>query len=123
MGLVMGLKNAGIPVRVMTDDDTQDVATARRDVVWVASGNRARGLERKVVVVHDERSQYQLHTISRCISQLVVVINMDPPSGSSCGLDSDGVLENFSLLLYYFSFSSSLSLPSPSCYLCSSKTF
>ncbi|XP_025100549.1 uncharacterized protein LOC112567889 [Pomacea canaliculata] len=43
-GMVKGLKEAGIPVRMMKDDDIEDVATARSDVVWVTSGDRVCGL-------------------------------------------------------------------------------
>ncbi|XP_025078806.1 uncharacterized protein LOC112554942 [Pomacea canaliculata] len=91
-GVVTGLQEAGIPVRVMTDDDIEDVATARSDVVWVARGLRVRGLERKVVVClenpdtrffrfeHFERYDFttpRLDLMSRCTSQLVTV----SPSG------------------------------------------
>ncbi|XP_025114123.1 uncharacterized protein LOC112576088 [Pomacea canaliculata] len=92
-GMVTGLQEAGIPVRVMEDDDIEDVATARSDVVWVADGELVRGLERKVVVClqYDYRSLYgdvtrseasrllapvrsdSFHSISRCTSQLVIV--------------------------------------------------
>ncbi|XP_025099849.1 uncharacterized protein LOC112567365 [Pomacea canaliculata] len=34
-GILTALREEGIPVRVMTDDDIEDVATARSDVVWV----------------------------------------------------------------------------------------
>ncbi|XP_025113059.1 uncharacterized protein LOC112575411 [Pomacea canaliculata] len=88
-GMVIGLQEAGIPVRVMTDDDVEDVATARSDVVWVTHGRRVRGLERKVVVCV-ENPDYDLHrselylgqyhftsarldVMSRCTSQLVIV--------------------------------------------------
>ncbi|XP_025078807.1 uncharacterized protein LOC112554943 [Pomacea canaliculata] len=87
-GVVTGLQEAGIPVRVMKDDDIEDVATARSDVVWVASGHRVRGLERKVVVCleHFDYSLLisqcllpenlispRLDLMSRCTSQLVIV--------------------------------------------------
>ncbi|XP_025113394.1 uncharacterized protein LOC112575632 [Pomacea canaliculata] len=74
-GVVKGLKEAGIPVRVMTDDDIEDVATARSDVVWVARGHRVCGLERKVVVcVVDVNDIYdRLHFMSRCTSQLMII--------------------------------------------------
>ncbi|XP_025078805.1 uncharacterized protein LOC112554941 isoform X2 [Pomacea canaliculata] len=87
-GVVTGLQEAGIPVRVMTDDDIEDVVTARSDVVWVARGHRVRGLERKVVVCLENpdydlfKSKYltlykltspRLDFISRCTSQLVIV--------------------------------------------------
>ncbi|XP_025102178.1 uncharacterized protein LOC112568879 [Pomacea canaliculata] len=74
-GLVKALKKAGIPVRVMKDDNTEDVATARSDVVWAADGGLVRGLERKVVVcVNDVDDVFsRLHFMSRCTSQLVIV--------------------------------------------------
>ncbi|XP_025114134.1 uncharacterized protein LOC112576095 [Pomacea canaliculata] len=85
-GVVKGLQEAGIPVQVMKDDeDMEDVATARSDVVWVACGDRVRGLERKVVVYlkypnddYFSRSNVNhtlgsFHSISRCTSQLVTV--------------------------------------------------
>ncbi|XP_025112558.1 uncharacterized protein LOC112575148 [Pomacea canaliculata] len=92
--MVTGLQEAGIPVRVMTDDDIEDVATARSDVVWVTSGHRVRGLERKVVVCLEDpgydllRSQLslvynstspRLDLMSRCTSQLVIVSPDDWP--------------------------------------------
>ncbi|XP_025112652.1 uncharacterized protein LOC112575196 [Pomacea canaliculata] len=87
-GMVTGLQEAGIPVRVMKDDDIEDVATARSDVVWVTDGRHVRGLERKVVVclkyndydfVKSEllpryiRVSPRLDLMSRCTSQLVIV--------------------------------------------------
>ncbi|PVD22584.1 hypothetical protein C0Q70_18402 [Pomacea canaliculata] len=92
-GVVTGLQEAGIPVRVMNDDDIEDVATARSDVVWVADVDGVRGLERKVIVclenhVYDSlRSkllpQYittvRLDLMSRCTSQLVIVSPDDKP--------------------------------------------
>ncbi|XP_025114499.1 uncharacterized protein LOC112576346 isoform X2 [Pomacea canaliculata] len=73
-GMVTGLQEAGIPVKVMKDDDIEDVATARSDVVWVASGDRVRGLERKVVVCLEHHTIFvPLHWMSRCTSQLVIV--------------------------------------------------
>ncbi|XP_025114138.1 uncharacterized protein LOC112576100 [Pomacea canaliculata] len=80
-GIVTGLREAGIPVRVMKDEDIEDVATARSDVVWVADGDDVCGLERKVVVCVDypgSRSNVRhasggFHAISRCTSQLVFV--------------------------------------------------
>ncbi|XP_025079407.1 uncharacterized protein LOC112555286 [Pomacea canaliculata] len=94
LGVVTGLQKAGIPVRVMKDDDIDDVVTARSDVVWVASGHRVRGLERKVVVCLEDpdydifRSKslqlYNFNTarldlMSRCTSQLVIVSTDDKP--------------------------------------------
>ncbi|XP_025087014.1 uncharacterized protein LOC112559807 [Pomacea canaliculata] len=75
-GTVKGLKEAGIPVRVMKDEDIEDVATARSDVVWVTRGHYVRGLERKVVVCLvdvDVNADVRLHFMSRCTSQLVIV--------------------------------------------------
>ncbi|XP_025114137.1 uncharacterized protein LOC112576099 [Pomacea canaliculata] len=87
-GVVTGLQEAGIPVQVMKDEDIEDVATARSDVVWVAGGRRVRGLERKVVVCLKDpdyqsiksdlvrpytRSSFRLDLMSRCTSQLVIV--------------------------------------------------
>ncbi|XP_025111948.1 uncharacterized protein LOC112574843 [Pomacea canaliculata] len=88
LGVVTGLQEAGIPVQVMKDEDIEDVATARSDVVWVTSGHRVRGLERKVVVclqdpdydlftfqeLQQNRSSFRLDLISRCTSHLVIVL-------------------------------------------------
>ncbi|XP_025111930.1 uncharacterized protein LOC112574828 [Pomacea canaliculata] len=82
VGVVTGLQEAGIPVRVMKDADIEDVATARSHVVWVARGDRVRGLERKVVVCLEEavtpgllydRRSVPFYLMSRCTSQLVIV--------------------------------------------------
>ncbi|XP_025114278.1 uncharacterized protein LOC112576203 isoform X2 [Pomacea canaliculata] len=79
-GMVTGLISAGIPVQVMTDDDTEDVAMARSDVVWAAGGDRVRGLERKVVVcLQTGGGSVRLLNMSRCTSQLVIVF----PNGTS----------------------------------------
>ncbi|XP_025078802.1 uncharacterized protein LOC112554939 [Pomacea canaliculata] len=89
-GVVTGLQEAGIPV---TDDDIEDVATASSDVVWVASGPRVRGLERKVVVCLEDFDYglltyslqpqnltfARLDIMSRCTSQLVIVYPDDKP--------------------------------------------
>lgn len=73
-GVVSGLGETGIPVRVMTDDDIEDVAMARSDVVWVANGYCVRGLERKIIVCLDFLDVYvPLRSMSRCSSQLVIV--------------------------------------------------
>ncbi|XP_025112051.1 uncharacterized protein LOC112574901 [Pomacea canaliculata] len=84
MGMITGLQEAGIPVRVMTDDDIEDVATARSDVVWVVDTNGVRGLERKVVVCVELdptfnilSSPARLLSMSRCTSQLVIVFATD----------------------------------------------
>ncbi|XP_025111942.1 uncharacterized protein LOC112574840 [Pomacea canaliculata] len=76
-----GMKTEDIPVKVMKDDDIEDVATARSDVVWVANGHHVRGLERKVVVCvvdndnvdYDSVVNVRLHCMSRCSAQLVIV--------------------------------------------------
>ncbi|XP_025111722.1 uncharacterized protein LOC112574708 [Pomacea canaliculata] len=76
IAIVKELREAGIPVRVMKDDDIEDVATARSDVVWVTEDKRVRGLERKVVVCVRSSGNYTtncLHSVSRCTSQLVIV--------------------------------------------------
>lgn len=77
-GMVTAMKEAGIPVQVMKDDNIQDLAKAHSDVVWMAFGGHARGLERKVVVCLESgvRSA-RLHRMSRCTSQLVVVSHDD----------------------------------------------
>ncbi|XP_025100537.1 uncharacterized protein LOC112567882 isoform X2 [Pomacea canaliculata] len=72
-GMMKGLNEAGIPVRVMNDDDIEDVATARSDVVWVTNGYRVCGLERKVVVCLGEYASSRYYSMSRCTSQLVIV--------------------------------------------------
>ncbi|XP_025113055.1 uncharacterized protein LOC112575407 isoform X2 [Pomacea canaliculata] len=76
-GLINGLKNSGIPVEIMKDDNIKDVATACTDVVWVTNTRNVRGLERKVVVVVQE-SNFDIHNdrlylMSRCSSKLVIV--------------------------------------------------
>ncbi|XP_025100505.1 uncharacterized protein LOC112567860 [Pomacea canaliculata] len=82
-GVVVGLKSANIPTRIMeSEEDMEDVATARSDVVWVSYGNVARGIERKVVVCvrddhHDADRYNRLYPLSRCMAQLVLVL---PPS-------------------------------------------
>ncbi|XP_025113046.1 uncharacterized protein LOC112575403 [Pomacea canaliculata] len=81
LGMMTGLKEAGIPVRLMKDDDIEDVATARSDVVWIAKGQHVRGLERKVIVYVEPDLRHavvdiravRLHFLSRCTSQLVIV--------------------------------------------------
>lgn len=74
-GIVKGLQEAKIPVRVMKDEDIEDMATARSDVVWVAGGHRVRGVERKVIVClqDEDDSDVRLHAMSRCTSQLVII--------------------------------------------------
>ncbi|XP_025100546.1 uncharacterized protein LOC112567888 [Pomacea canaliculata] len=72
-GMMKGLKEAGIPVRMMKDDDIEDVATARSDVVWVTSGQLVCGLERKVVVCLEDNVLSRFQSMSRCTSQLVIV--------------------------------------------------
>ncbi|XP_025114295.1 uncharacterized protein LOC112576215 [Pomacea canaliculata] len=73
LGMMEGLQEAGIPVQLMKDDDIEDVATARSDVVWMAGGNLVSGLERKVVVCLEEDPQARFYCMSRCTSQLVFV--------------------------------------------------
>ncbi|XP_025111919.1 uncharacterized protein LOC112574817 [Pomacea canaliculata] len=76
IAIVKELREAGIPVRVMKDDDIEDVATAHSDVVWVTEDKRVRGLERKVVVCVRSSGNYTtncLYSVSRCTSQLVIV--------------------------------------------------
>ncbi|XP_025079972.1 uncharacterized protein LOC112555696 isoform X2 [Pomacea canaliculata] len=77
-GFVTGLRDAGIPVRVMKADDEEDVedmAMARSDVVWAAEGGLVQGLERKVVICFKPYQgcvfSLRLHFMSRCASQLV----------------------------------------------------
>ncbi|XP_025103294.1 uncharacterized protein LOC112569648 [Pomacea canaliculata] len=50
LSVMRGLREAGIPVWVMEDEDIEDVATARSDVVWITNVERVLGLERKVIV-------------------------------------------------------------------------
>ncbi|XP_025077351.1 uncharacterized protein LOC112554011 [Pomacea canaliculata] len=76
-GMVNGLKEAGIPVRVMNYNDIDDVATARSDVVWVTLGYDVSGLERKVVVCLEDHDTVRFHAMSRCTSQLVIVYDDD----------------------------------------------
>ncbi|XP_025111921.1 uncharacterized protein LOC112574819 [Pomacea canaliculata] len=77
--MMTALREAGIPVLVMKDDDIDDVATARSDVVWVAEGDRVRGLERKIVVYlgRVDNVDARLQVISRCTSQLVIYETQD----------------------------------------------
>lgn len=73
--VVMAMINAGIPVQVMKEDDHEDVAIARSDVVWVADAKLIRGVERKVVVCLQTNLadlNVRLHAMSRCTSQLVI---------------------------------------------------
>lgn len=76
-GIVTGLRSANVPVRVMTEDDIDDVASAASDVVWVADRDFVRGLERKIIVCLDifglDDLLVRLHALSRCTSQLVIV--------------------------------------------------
>lgn len=67
-------------MRVMKESDTDDVATATSDVVWVADVDHVRGLEKKVVVCVGrdyvgQATQVRLHGPSRCSSQLVWLIS------------------------------------------------
>ncbi|XP_025100535.1 uncharacterized protein LOC112567881 [Pomacea canaliculata] len=72
-GMMKELKEAGIPVRMMKDDNIEDVATARCDVVWVTSGQRVCGLERKVVVCLEDQVLSRFCCMSRCTSQLLII--------------------------------------------------
>ncbi|XP_025112758.1 uncharacterized protein LOC112575254 [Pomacea canaliculata] len=73
--IAKSLKAAGIPVRVVNDDDIENIATARSNVLWVVNGEFVRGLERKVVVFLESTGVVftRLHVLSRCTSQLVIV--------------------------------------------------
>lgn len=74
--MVTALRDAQIPVQIMGDDDTEDVATARTDVVWMADGDRVRGIERKVVVcLGVGQENVRLCHMSRCTSQLVIILD------------------------------------------------
>ncbi|XP_025100540.1 uncharacterized protein LOC112567884 [Pomacea canaliculata] len=72
-GMIKGLQEAGIPVQMMKDDDIEDVAMARSDVVWVADGYRVCGLERKVVVCLEDELISRFSCMSRCTSQLMII--------------------------------------------------
>lgn len=83
-GVVKGLREKGILAQIMTAKDSEDVAMGFSDVVWVASGMRVSGLERKVVVCldlvnlkSDTANSFRLHLMSRCTSQLVIVSGQD----------------------------------------------
>lgn len=76
--MVDQLRNEGIPVEVMTDNNIDDVVMARRDVVFVGEGQRVLGLERRVVVIVGPFDYcYRLYYFSRCMSQLIIV-STDP---------------------------------------------
>ncbi|XP_025111740.1 uncharacterized protein LOC112574727 [Pomacea canaliculata] len=96
VSLVRELRQAGIPVRVMKDDDIEDVATARSDVVWVANTDRVYGLERKVVVcLKSDADLYdRLHLMSRCTSQLVIVSPLGPGHVADALLSLTDTTEN-----------------------------
>lgn len=90
-GLVRGVKEGGVPVRVATDEDIEDVAKACSDVIWVADGDQVRGLERKVVICVEDMFgrdvvYLRLQCMSRCTSQLVVLSRFPP----NLEPDSDG---------------------------------
>ncbi|XP_070203243.1 uncharacterized protein [Littorina saxatilis] len=97
-GVVQGLKDAGVPVSVLGDQDflhnearwervVQDVAVAATDTVTVAWYGWVKGLERRVVAVLQDRHQEdddemtdelidhgdRLHAVSRCTTQLITV--------------------------------------------------
>ncbi|XP_025103270.1 uncharacterized protein LOC112569639 [Pomacea canaliculata] len=77
LSVMTGLREAGIPVRVMEEEDIEDVATARSDVVWMTNVERVLGLERKVIVhlvtEGDVDFYDRLQLMSRCTSQLLIV--------------------------------------------------
>ncbi|XP_070202845.1 uncharacterized protein [Littorina saxatilis] len=99
-GVVQGLKDAGVPVSVLGEQDllhnrarweraVQDVAVAATDTVTVAWYGYVTGLERRVVAVLQARDQYddddrgwtdevidlsdRLSAVSRCTTQLIMV--------------------------------------------------
>ncbi|XP_070199063.1 uncharacterized protein [Littorina saxatilis] len=98
-GVVQGLKDAGVPVSVLGDQDwlrnrarweraVQDVAVAATDTVTVAWYGGVTGLERRVVAVLQGRDQRdddrgvtdeltdladRLNAVSRCTTQLITV--------------------------------------------------
>lgn len=86
-GMVMALRNASIPVQVLKDEDIEDVATARSDVVWVANEDIVRGVERKIIIII-ENTKVQLHALSRCTEQLMVITNRNRPVFGRSGLNS-----------------------------------
>lgn len=73
--MVDQMRNEGIPVEEMTENNIDDVVMARRDVVFVGAGHRVFGLERRVVVVivGPFESLTRLYYFSRCTSQLIIV--------------------------------------------------
>lgn len=76
MGVMMGLREIGIPVQVLEEDNIEDMATSCSDVVWVAEANYVCGLERKVIVWLDPHKSgyfFRFYFRSICTSQLVVV--------------------------------------------------
>lgn len=84
IGLVRGLRECDIPVRVVksnaasdNEGDIRDTALAVSDEVTVTDWDDVRGLERKVVVVVMERTlrgvSDRLYGASRCSAQLVWV--------------------------------------------------
>ncbi|XP_070199053.1 uncharacterized protein [Littorina saxatilis] len=109
-GVVQGLKDAGVPVSVLGDQDwlhnrarwegaVQDVAVAATDTVTVAEHGYVTGLERRVVAVLQGRDQEdddrgrtdevtdlgdRLDAVSRCTTQLITVrtppVTTTPPS-------------------------------------------
>lgn len=71
---VKAMTEAGVPARIMADDDIEDVASATSNVVWVAKVKEVRGIERKIVVwtAYGEDDD-RLCSMSRCTSQLVII--------------------------------------------------
>lgn len=75
-GLINGMRNSGIPVKVATSRDIENVATWQDDVVWAVDGYCVQGLEWKVVVYCSDYGQFDNFTFpSRCTSQLVCFRN------------------------------------------------
>ncbi|PVD26889.1 hypothetical protein C0Q70_12037 [Pomacea canaliculata] len=93
--VVRGLQHRILTPKFLRPRIWKDIATARTNVVWLADPNHVRGLERKIVVwlldnVPDF-TDYRLHAVSRCTSQLVFVLPLEQDfiskSVSSSSLD------------------------------------
>lgn len=83
------LRQEKIPVKLLLRDenfdDSNDLATASSDVVWMANGDRVRGLEKKVVVcLGNDHQNVRLYHMSRCTSRLVIVIEPPEVEPSCC---------------------------------------
>lgn len=93
--VVRGLQASYINAKVFKAENMEDIATARTNVVWLADPNHVRGLERKIVVWlldnAPDFTDYRLHAVSRCTSQLVFVLPLEQDfiskSVSSSSLD------------------------------------